>query len=59
MDADHGSPYQHLNVNPARSISPRKEKGTNVFSVYVEDVHHSNEPHSLGNANESRVDTEV
>jgi hypothetical protein len=30
-----------------------------VLSNSTEDVHHSNEPHDLGNTSESRVDTEV
>ena len=30
-----------------------------LLSMILEDVHHSNEPHDLGNTSESRVDTEV
>jgi len=30
-----------------------------VLSTSLENVHHSNEPHNLGNARECRVDTEV
>lgn len=30
-----------------------------LLSTILKDVHHSNEPHDLGNTSESRVDTEV
>ena len=50
------------NHNPdfhAQFHSVETRTGVIVLSTSLENVHHSNEPHNLGNASESRVDTEV
>jgi hypothetical protein len=48
------------NPHTSRSISiPRKSGECMILLLRCENVHHSNEPHNLGNTSESRVDTEV